>query len=181
MHVRTGTAAAGGRAAAGPPSQPVIAHQPAEPSAMARASITRICVSGSNSGPVQARGIAMPKTPASFIAAAIDCGIRRPLSISSLAARIWSASPIVACRTGESSVPASPLKYVIDEVSHHFEAIAGPPQAAFLTRHIRERCGTDALIGSIRVLGMVSLTWLRPATADRYLGSPSSLHACHQP
>jgi hypothetical protein len=40
----------------------------------------------------------MPNTPASFIAAAIDCGIRRPVSISSLAARICSASRIVACR-----------------------------------------------------------------------------------
>jgi hypothetical protein len=114
MHVRTGTAAAGGRAAAGPPSQPVIAHQPAEPSAMARASITRICVSGSNSGPVQARGIAMPKTPASFIAA-IDCGIRRPVSISSLAARICSAGPIAACRVGESSAAVVPAAWAIDK------------------------------------------------------------------
>jgi hypothetical protein len=114
MHVRTGTAAAGGRAG-GPPSQPVIAHQPAEPSAMARASITRICVSGSNSGPLQARGIAMPKTPASFIAAAIDCGIRRLASISSLAARICSAGPIAACRVGESSAAAVPAAWAIDK------------------------------------------------------------------
>jgi hypothetical protein len=55
-------------------------------------------------------GIAMPKTPASFIATAIDGGIQRPVSILSLASRICSASLIAACRIGESSVPASPAK-----------------------------------------------------------------------
>jgi len=40
--------------------------------------------------------------------------------------------------------------------------IAAPLQAAFVTRHMRERCGTDALIGSICVFGMMRLI-LAPA------------------
>ncbi len=80
---------------------------------MASASITRNCVNGSSSGPPQPRGIAIPKTPASFIAAAMLGGIRRPRSISSPAARICSASPIAACRTGGSSAVACPAACVI--------------------------------------------------------------------
>ena len=38
------------------------------------------------------------------------------------------------------------------------KAVAGPSQASFVTRHIRERCGTDALIGSMCVLGISRLT-----------------------
>jgi hypothetical protein len=50
--------------------------------------------------------MAMPKTPASFIAAANRGGMRRPRSISSLTARICGAIAIAACRIGESSFDA---------------------------------------------------------------------------
>src|SRR5215472_14042558 len=70
--------------------------------------MTRNCVNGSSSGPPQTRGIAIPNTPASFIARAMPGGIRRPRSISSPAVRICSANPIAACRIGESSAVALP-------------------------------------------------------------------------
>jgi hypothetical protein len=39
---------------------------------MASASMTRICVNGSSSGPPQIHGIAMAETPASFIATQLN-------------------------------------------------------------------------------------------------------------
>src|SRR3954463_9803493 len=68
---------------------------------------------GSSSGPPHARGITMPKTPASFIAVASGGGIRRPCSISSLADRICGAKPIAACRICESSFDAFPAMWGI--------------------------------------------------------------------
>ena len=84
---------------------------------MASASITRIWVNGSSSGPPQARGITMPKTPASCIAVATDGGRRRSASAASLAALICPVSPIAACRTGGSSWVALPTWHVIDQTS----------------------------------------------------------------
>jgi hypothetical protein len=48
-------------------------------------------------------------------------------------------------------------------------------------RHIRERWGTDALIGSICVFGMMKLILAPAGDSGSYPGRPSSLHACHQP
>jgi hypothetical protein len=59
--------------------------------------------------------------------------------------------------------------------------VADPPQASFATRHMRERCGTDALIGSMCVFGMTRLILAPVGDSGSYPGSPSSLHACHQP
>src|ERR1700735_2599782 len=90
-----------------------MARQPTDPSAIARASITRNCVSTSSSGPPHERGIAMPKTPDSFKALTSDCGRRCSRSISSPAAWISAAIAIAACTTAGSVGSAWPAGYVM--------------------------------------------------------------------
>jgi hypothetical protein len=91
----------------------IIAHQLTEPSAIAKASSTSSCVSGSSSGPPQARGIAMPNTPASFKDAAMCSGRCRVCSISSAAAVISPCNSRAARRIGETSWKSMFLRMVI--------------------------------------------------------------------
>src|SRR5208337_995691 len=49
------------------------------------------------------------------------------------------------------------------------------------TRHNRERCGTEALIGSRCVLGMIRLMLAPFGDKGSYPGRPSSAHPCHHP
>src|SRR6202167_5266595 len=75
-----------------PPSTPIVAHQPADASAIDSASNTRNCERRLSSGPPHARGIAIRNTPARCICSTVRSGSRGPCSISSDAARIFGAS-----------------------------------------------------------------------------------------
>ena len=52
---------------------------------------------------------------------------------------------------------------------------------AFERRHMPERCGTEALIGSMCLLAMRRLTFAPSGEKASYAGSPSEVQACHQP
>src|SRR5215472_9641117 len=75
-----------------PPSVPIMAHQPTDPSAIDNASITSSCERGSSSDPPHTRGIDIRNTPARCISRTIGSGRRRPRSISLAAARIFGSS-----------------------------------------------------------------------------------------
>jgi hypothetical protein len=75
-----------------------MAVQPTLASNMDSASTTRTCAIGVSSGPPMARGMESRNTPAVFMAATSDCGMRRSASISSRPARICGPSARAAAR-----------------------------------------------------------------------------------
>ena len=64
-------------------------------------------------------------------------------------------------------------RYAISKLSSHY--------AAFEMRHILERCGTEALIGSMCLLAMIWLAFAPSDDKGSYDGNANGAQACHQP